>query len=540
MLRKSLYLIVIILLLFPLKAVDKEVLQPNDPSLCPLSDFGGPEEPDYLPQVAKNPKYQTLFNMAYGFLDFCIDSAENYRASKSYAIENEASIQGNIDASGVLIRFLSHLDQGDITLDQVLQECLRSRLDVLNRRAECYRRTKDYFEKHQKVPGGYFIPSDPKNLRGLSPGDQVLAYETIQRYQFLNLLIYQLYKLNDDPTTLSRKTKEYISCSRTLWPILLGETTDLSFPDFAVITKDEDPEELQSCKDYNYFWSNYDLQPYMLRMMNWCRDLVSVKLSRVEIDEWQKINKENRNFPDSKPLPRPVWLYPEGAKTAIEKEPTRKVIDSQQSFIEGVKRASKKRPHVKKKKEKIYHPSNTPKNLKGVPSTDQESVSSLPGIVEIIEKKIEEPSNPDVEVSKSQVLEPMVELTPIEEIKVYAAPRPRGLRVFHPVLPESSEDTGVKECLLKSRKQTLIDTIFDYHCHGQGFNFGNFRSLWESLCGEGSVRSSGSGSSHYALLNSRGDVVAGTYAHGDGQKYTKRTVRYLRAALNSIGIFQSK
>jgi hypothetical protein len=111
------------------------------------------------------------------------------------------------------------------------------------------------------------------------------------------------------------------------------------------------------------------------------------------------------------------------------------------------------------------------------------------------------------------------------------------MRVFHPNMPSVfAKDQHDFLELLKGKAGTLVDTIFDYRLHGQGFNFGNFRSMWEHLNGLGSVRRSGSGSSHYALLNRDREVVGGTFAHGDGQEYNKKTVRYLRAALNAIGI----
>ena len=115
--------------------------------------------------------------------------------------------------------------------------------------------------------------------------------------------------------------------------------------------------------------------------------------------------------------------------------------------------------------------------------------------------------------------------------------RPRGMRLFHPNQDLSGSKADTQIGIDHKKQSKLIEKILDPEMKGQGFTFGQFKKLWERLNGKGTVRSAGSGSSHYALLNAQMKVIGGTFAHGDSQRYTKKTVRYLRDALHMIGIF---
>jgi hypothetical protein len=119
--------------------------------------------------------------------------------------------------------------------------------------------------------------------------------------------------------------------------------------------------------------------------------------------------------------------------------------------------------------------------------------------------------------------------------KKYAYLPPKGTKNRGQDSSTTIHHSQVNEETIKPYEK-LVETIFDYRKHGQGFNFGDFKSMWEHVNGKGSVRSSKSGSSHRALLDKDGKVVLGTFAHGDSQTYTRHTVKYLRAALRAIGI----
>lgn len=547
-------------------------------------------EKNFFPLKSKNPRYQGLFNLIYGYLDFCEDSLNNFRKAAYYDASRESPSVLNVLTAQSMVSKVNKIDNGTYDLEAFLQECLWGRLEYIQDRAQAHRQTKARHAAGLKLDS-YLIPTSPKAIEFLkkkqdelgeakSP-DYRFALESISRYQFLNELILQLFQLIK-PTELSKKTKEFISCSRTLWPILLGETTDLSYPDAAVLTYDEDPVNLRDRKDYNYFWSHYELQNYTMTMMNWCRQEQTFRLSRWTIleyegYEYQKIHGRSEILP----LPRPNWLYPETQKKIVlGQESTSSSTPKKLPRTKAKNQPPAKQVGKKKKiqpKRNVANPKVDLNNLNSpVESSDTEHVDSdQEGTIlgDILEKQgtVEEtysttPSTTlDSESSKmegeqlrsetSKVLEPEVESVDsffsdpreilLDELATNSSEEstsqnskestlpPRGLRAYH------SENRVLEEQTLPSlsgKMERLIETIFDYRAHGQGFNFGQFRQLWESINGKDSARPSGSGSSHYALLNQKGQVVAGTFAHGDGQEYTKTTVRYLRAALDAIGI----
>ncbi|GAO99066.1 hypothetical protein Cva_01741 [Caedimonas varicaedens] len=366
------------------------------------------------------------------------------------------------------------------------------------------------------------------------------------------------------PADLSQKTKKLISCSRTLWPILNDETVDLSYPDFAFITDyDRDLEELRGHKDNDYYWSNFDLIEQRVTLMNWCQQEITVLVSRLDAE-----------LPEAQALPKPSWLYPVIQESplineTLEREDSNLLNErswDQPTAVTGKKETKKIiRPAPRLKKEAVELKSVEVKSLKnkeltasseqpfaeGNKSDDAARASSLSFAFPPETASQELPKSPvprlllseNISDSEKEGQNEKTSLTSRiedEKEKEEKTPlRPRGIRAFHSEMSAQSSEEKVQPVSHKinNKASKLIDTIFNSKLKGQGFTFGDFKKLWERLNGKGTVRPSGSGSSHYALLNSGNRVVAGTFAHGEGQKYTRNTVRYLRDALNMIGNF---
>ena len=547
-------------------------------------------EKDFFPLTSKNSNFQGLFNLVYGYLDFCEDSLANFRKASYFDTIREIPSVMNVTTAIKMIARVNEIDAGTITIDAFLQECLWGRLLYIQDRALAFSRTKQMVVAGLK-PENYIIPTTPQALEMLKKkqdmigedkfADYRLALESISRYQFMNALIAELFRLST-PSKLSKKTKEYISCSRTLWPILQGKTTDLSYPDAATITYDEDPDELQDHKDYNYFWSNYDLQSHTVKLMNWCRKDQIFQMSRQEILEYEGGDYFPRNARlEILALPRPNWLYPEKEKKIAQVGETSssstriQLPNAPAKSQQPIKRGGKGKK-VLPKRLVVNHKTDSNTLVSVAQSSDSKHIdqeqneislggvlenqapsenvfstaSSTALIVEPLKIETEQVSSDTIETPDFEGLieeslpfktaeslssesdAPICEEIPSQNI-IEASLLPRGMRVYH------TEKRALEEQpipVLTGKIQKLVETIFDYRAHGQGFNFGEFRHLWESINGKDTVRCSGSGSSHYALLNREGQVVTGTFAHGDNQQYTRSTVRYLRAALNAIGI----
>jgi hypothetical protein len=110
---------------------------------------------------------------------------------------------------------------------------------------------------------------------------------------------------------------------------------------------------------------------------------------------------------------------------------------------------------------------------------------------------------------------------------------PRGMRIFHAhqkqpfeTLKNSIEDLAGKHA------KTLI-SIF-HHQQFKKVSYKQFAALWRHINGPDSIKES-TGSSHKALLDAKGRVVAGTFSHGDGMLYTHKTIDYPQDSLWMIG-----
>lgn len=133
---------------------------------------------------------------------------------------------------------------------------------------------------------------------------------------------------------------------------------------------------------------------------------------------------------------------------------------------------------------------------------------------------------------------------PVELAEAFAgekleSPRPRGMRLFHNKQAESfiAEPSNTVNSLLTKLKQedrNFINALFDGSAHV--VKFSDFERVWLRINGVGSITHNASGGSHLRLLNSKGEVVAGIFAHGKNQQYAIGYQKYLIDAFRSVGI----
>ena len=298
------------------------------------------EDISYAPEIAHNSACQPLLNLAWAFYDFCNDNYENFKEN-NYVEELEYSYANNVNSIRSLLGLIRSLAQNKIDSELILSKLLKTRLHNLNDRAKKFRETKEYVEQYKVMPSMYYIPTYPSAYHTLVPIDQEKSRQATDNYQFVNLIISHLYKmvmLSD----LSLETKKLISCSRTLWPLLNEETFDLSYPDFACITYDDDPQNLKGHKDYNYYYSHYDLIPQEITLKNWGNHKTIVLMSRYEANSCF-----NGKHPGVLELPEPEWLYPEKAGQSVLSPPNTLPVNDKTTAL--VKKPNKKEKLPKKK-----------------------------------------------------------------------------------------------------------------------------------------------------------------------------------------------
>jgi hypothetical protein len=118
--------------------------------------------------------------------------------------------------------------------------------------------------------------------------------------------------------------------------------------------------------------------------------------------------------------------------------------------------------------------------------------------------------------------------TPVSKVPLGQWVPPRGIRLFHDLMPLSA-GTSVE---LPNNKQEIVDRLFDpaQQCH---VTFSQFRSVWEATGG----RIHGNHGSHRFLKDAHGTTIGGLFMRGrDNQTYGPKSVAYLQAALLYIGV----
>ena len=198
--------------------------------------------------------------------------------------------------------------------------------------------------------------------------------------------------------------------------------------------------------------------------------------------------------------------------------------------------------HSKNNIQEIRHPKwlvekfNNAKNR--LPLTHVEVINTNTEIVkpaltkEVANQEIVDPALPK-KVANQEIVDPeTIEIIPTRRVaEARTRPEnfmPRGMRRFHPYEQEFVQQVRSN---LSKHHQATIDELFDNEAR---FNvsYNDFSSLWQAL--GGSIKNCKG--SHKALKDANGKTVAGIFAHGNNMTYTKKTIPYLRAALELIGI----
>jgi hypothetical protein len=110
---------------------------------------------------------------------------------------------------------------------------------------------------------------------------------------------------------------------------------------------------------------------------------------------------------------------------------------------------------------------------------------------------------------------------------------PKGMRAFHPHTQTFRTNLTLSTGL-QSKHLGTFNKLMESE-YSSSLSYADFSSLWRAINGKNSIRES-AGSSHKALLDADGKVVAGIFAHNKGMEYTKRTFAYLRDAVSRLGI----
>ncbi|MGI4852202.1 MAG: hypothetical protein ACRYGR_09720 [Janthinobacterium lividum] len=540
---------------------------------------------DYgLPKKTRNPQYQMLSNAAHAWHDFHKEEYKKYLANSDNWGESSHIYKKNIKSSAYIKDEIFKVDHNLSTSEQLLETLLKGRLEYIYHKKMLY---QDCLKGNEDL---YWIATHPSSI---SKRIQILQTDypkkpelietfkkdvrrVVDNYQYQNLMIYYAYKLHD-PAKLPLKIKRLIACSRTLWPILQDETTDLSHPDAAYLGFKND--EIRE-KDGDFYEANYkSMVEKEITLMNWGKQKTIIIESPLHNQDLSVL-----------PLFKPSWLYPkENSKEIFEPKKDQVSLEiplKQKTFasFKPKKQQMNKRPQVishKTKPQQFKEVKNTsiqeyipiidevmaqdledslleisPEVLpiKEEPTTIK--IEELPDICSVDLEKAVSPSSLKSEIFESKNnIENIPTLKKQKQVKLQKVSqaqentianldiqttsrqeftRPKGMRSFHP--KSASSNFGSESCLaLNNKSSKLIDVIFDIRKKGQGFTFGQFKNLWEKINGHNTVRSD-SGGSHYRLLNTDGKVVGGTFAHGEGQTYCAKTVRYLRDALYTVGV----
>ncbi|MCX7343661.1 MAG: hypothetical protein NT128_05920 [Proteobacteria bacterium] len=170
-------------------------------------------------------------------------------------------------------------------------------------------------------------------------------------------------------------------------------------------------------------------------------------------------------------------------------------------------------------------------------SASSASVSRRDSLADVVLEDEEEDDQEDQEDAEvaSQIRLDGLELTPAissKEEKEAGVQRvmPRGMRIFHSHAQTfRTSFTGLSGKHIRTLSSLMNKKEFT------PVTYADFASLWKAINGKDSISES-TGGSHKALLDADGKVVAGIFAHNANMEYTRRTVPYLRGAIDLLGI----
>ena len=139
-----------------------------------------------------------------------------------------------------------------------------------------------------------------------------------------------------------------------------------------------------------------------------------------------------------------------------------------------------------------------------------------------------------------------LKLTPAASSKIatkskFARLPPKGMRMFH-----SRDQRTFRTTFIDLSEYTdMLRNLFGDESQFVPIKYREFASLWRAIVGikisggkdigKNTIRES-TGTSHKALLDADGRVVTGIFAHNNNMECTRRTLPYLRYAIEMLGI----
>lgn len=416
-------------------------------------------------RVFSNPVLGAAHKLCQAFIDF---EESNLEIGEQAPGMIEA-LRENIAAVEKLKEHIISCETGAVSFARLLRTLLDFRFSFLENR-------KNLIEVVRKgvVPGLIYGPTRPEHYDTLPLPMQTLARMSTDRYQLINQMIINVWQLVD-PRTLPENVKNFVRCSRTLWPNLRNEREYLGHPDEAILNYEREFDD----KDIKLYEEHIKEYPHTIELLGYSKG-TSIE-GYWTCYQRSLVDKEFVGYRKIGDMPYPEWLLPYSAlpqprRVGVEeKMSSRPIIASA-----AASSASASAPMV----------TNVTPTSSGVPTTSSIAAASAS-------------FQPRTQAIRSSYL--------------------RQIR-------EQTQQASAEDGLLKKRRQEFIDTVFD----PKKFNtitYGNFKNEWNSLPGHSVVEETGG--SHKTLV--AGDQNFPIFAHGDGMRYTKKTIKYLREALSGAG-----
>ena len=448
---------------------------------------------------------------------------QNPRQEKSLH-ENKANVEQNILYVENLFKDLTHIKEGEKTLEEFLKNRLRERVIYLKDRTDSV--LKNW---HSRVAP---IPTDPLMIKEQESFCEGPMWEKIQAkndtvaWEYRQLIIKHTFDLVNKET-LSQDTLTFLRVSPSLWDLLANKTQDLGYPDQAgaygpfLFVRDLLPKNPYwvaiAIEWHNLVWgktSKVHDEANVLTEQQWLDGYIrhlphlDGELLRISIDE--SFITEPSLMLGAKPYtrisihPLDKWghVFPDISDLLAPKE--------EPLFVEGISfsqamRAEKQTPSLPEDLMAFFA---TPSQLE----TPSEAEEQLSGDGEIFEEKEEEKAPKEFPASKKPA--------PQTTEKAYTFVFPRGLRLYRPDLaiqPFNLCQNPHKDV------QEFVDTLFDpkKQCN---VTFDEFAHHWKRIGGE---IIGNRGGSHRQLIGPDKEPLFGTYDHGG---FGKGTIGYLQAA----------
>lgn len=486
-------------------------------------------------QIFSNDHLKMAYKTCQAFIDFEQSNLDENAYKSIIGPTGIQQTQQNIEGGEKLKEYLVKCEQKSLQPHQLLETLLTTRLQYLNTRAVIIKTTRNLKTTGTTVDGNTAIygPTRPDFFDKLPYSLKILARTSTDRYQLLNQIILHVWKCIN-PRELPSNVKTLVRCSPMLWPNLIGEREYLGHPDEAIL--DYDGENFPYDKDRRLYGDHIEELDMEIQLRNWTNATYKIKTTRYFRSLW---DKDWSGYGKIQDLPYPQWLMP------IQSQPAAVVpnvsvpvsLTTQDLFVVAnvstpqistgpQTQISEETPQISTTTLSTPAPSDAQGPLQQ-PITGSSS-TIVPTLISTSEVNANNrvPSHESIQPTAS------VSTTPISSISLAVQPTIRKTVGAMNSLTSQSPLLRTKYDLLKEKKRKMIDTIF----HPSGYNaitFGQFKKLWIKLHKNGHVKEN-TGSSHKKLVSNDGQVFP-IFAHGDGMRYTKNTIEYLREALRESG-----